>query len=105
MSPIRGRGRRKGRSAAGGRPGRRLAAHQITAADDVVRAALAGVTEPRSPEARLRRAGVLLELAPEIREERRKAIAELRENGWTWQEIGQIIGLSKDRAWQIGHGL
>ena len=72
-------------------------------AEDVARAAMAGVSGPRSPAVRLRRARALLATMGEYRTIRREAIAELREAGWTWQEIGAVLDCGKDRAWQIGN--
>ncbi len=76
----------------------------VQRAEDVARAVMAEVSGPRCPASRLRRARSVLALEDEFRAIRRQAMAELRAEGWTWQEIGSIIGCGKDRAWQIGNG-
>lgn len=75
----------------------------VQRAEDVARATWAGITAPRCPVSRLRRVRSVLALEGELQQIRREAIAELRAEGWTWQEIGSILDCGKDRAWQIGN--
>ena len=39
-----------------------------------------------------------------IARERAKAVRELRESGYDWTTIGKIVGVSRQRAYQIANG-
>jgi hypothetical protein len=39
-----------------------------------------------------------------IARERAKAVRELRESGYDWTAIGKIVGVSRQRAYQIANG-
>ncbi|WP_432091048.1 hypothetical protein [Streptomyces sp. NRRL F-5630] len=43
--------------------------------------------------------------SPRLREERQRRVLNLREQGKTWQEIGDIMGVHFTRAQQIAKGL
>ncbi len=34
-------------------------------------------------------------------DKRRRLVAAMRKAGWTWQAIGDEIGITKQRAWQL----
>ena len=39
------------------------------------------------------------------REDRRGVVTRLREHGYTYEEIGQMLGITRQRVWQIDKGL
>jgi hypothetical protein len=41
---------------------------------------------------------------PQTRAERRQLVNELRAEGMTFEDIGAILGVSRQRAWQIATG-
>src|SRR5664280_1768875 len=80
-------------------------ARQSGVADRLVDGALAGIKGYKNPVIRLLAANAFLSSEDRIRAERQAAVIDLRDKGWTWQQIGDVIGTGRQRAWQIGHGL
>ena len=64
----------------------------------------AAVLEP-DPEKRLRLLGEIhaetMDLSLSLRASKRAAIDELRDRGATWHEIGGLLGVSAQRAYQL----
>jgi len=57
-----------------------------------------------NPVIRLTATDALLHMEDELREARQDAIQELIQMGWGWTKIGRLLGISRQRAWQIGNG-
>ena len=69
--------------------------HAVNAIDDAAARGLAAT-------------GALNDLASAMeamKEIRQSAVAELVEAGWTYDEIGKAIGVTRGRAYQIGQGM
>ena len=64
----------------------------------------AAIGEP-DPGQRLRLLGEIhaetMDLSLSLRASKRAAIAELRDRGATWHEIGDLLGVSAQRAYQL----
>ena len=63
------------------------------------------IRDDKNPVIRLEAAHALLASDALFKAQRREAMLALRSEGWTWEEIGSVIGLGKERAWQIGNAL
>jgi len=59
---------------------------------------------PKNPVIRLTAAHAFMHMEDEIRDARLDAMLELRQMGWGWTKIGRVLGISRQRAWQIGTG-
>ena len=76
---------------------------------NVTEQALAGVLEVihthRNPVIRLSLANAVLHLEKELREARQEAVQEMcSKMGRSYTEIGKLMGVTRQRAWQIGTG-
>jgi hypothetical protein len=58
----------------------------------------------KNPIIRLQVADAVLRLETELIGARREAVQELRSMGWPWTRIGKVLGVSRQRAWDIGTG-
>jgi len=63
------------------------------------------IRDDTNPVIRFEASHALLSSGEIFKAERRDAVLALRAEGWTWEEIGAVIGAGKQRAWQIGNGL
>lgn len=74
------------------------------AEDKLALALSAAKPPPMNPVMRLLYTDAPLKLAPQFRADRRAAIEELRGPpwGWTWQEIGELMGVGRQQAFKIG---
>jgi DNA-directed RNA polymerase specialized sigma24 family protein len=79
-------------------------ARQTQVAERLKESTLAGIRNYSNPVIRLEASHAILMSEDQIRAERREAVNELYASGWTWEQIGSLIGVSKQRAWQIGNG-
>jgi hypothetical protein len=80
-------------------------ARQAKVTEEVLRVVLSGVHGHQNPFIRLDVADAVLRLEPELRRVRQEAAQEMRKRqGRTWTEIGIVMGVSRQRAWQIGNG-
>lgn len=63
------------------------------------------VVAERDPAVRLRiiraRMGEVEEISTVLRDLQREAIGDLRDAGWTWDAVGQALGVSAQRASQL----
>jgi hypothetical protein len=79
----------------------RLADHMISS----VTGTITGIGDPTD---RARAAAALLAAVPRLqsglREIRQAAVQELRAQGHSWAEVGEAIGVHRNRAQQIGEG-
>jgi len=66
--------------------------------DAVVVACIAETRAGSSVAKQLRVSHGLLRAVPELRAERKRAILELRADGWTWADIGAVIDVSGSTA-------
>ena len=82
-----------------------LHAKQANVTEKVLAKILDAAYKHKNPVIRLSVADAVLHLEEELREVRQEAIQELRsEMGRSWPEIGSVMGVSRQRAWQIGNG-
>ncbi len=72
--------------------------------ENILAMVLAGAHNYPNPAIRLSVTDAVLHLEPELRLARQGAVMELREIGRSWVEIGKVLGVSRQRAWQIGNG-
>ena len=82
-----------------------LHAQQAAVADRLTRETLAQLQSYTNPVVRLTASHAVLSLESECLALRRAAMWELREKGWSWRKIGSLMGMSKQRAHQIGNGI
>lgn len=80
-------------------------ARQSRAADELVNGTLRGLTGYGNPVIRLLASNGLLSAQEPLKAARTAAVLDLRAQGWTWTQIGSLLGANRQRAWQIGHGL
>ena len=71
---------------------------------EVLAAVLDGAHNYKNPVIRLSVTDAVLHLEEELRQARQGAVMELRELGRSWPEIGKVLGVSRQRAWQLGNG-
>ena len=72
--------------------------------EDVLVAVRNGAFGYRNPWVRLSVVDALLHLGEELHQARKDAVVELRQQqGRTYSEIGALMGVSRQRAWQIGN--
>ncbi len=79
-----------------------LHAKQANVTENVLAAVLKGAYEYQNPVIRLMVADTVLHLEEVLREVRQEAIKEMRTRGRSWSEIGSLMGVSRQRAWQLG---
>ena len=79
-------------------------ARQSGAAENLVRGSLDCIDGYRNPVIRLLAADGLLRSEERLKETRMAAVVELRVMGWTWVNIGAVLGTIRPHAWQIGNG-
>ncbi len=74
----------------------------------VTATALAAITDGlgnyRNPVIRAVTANEILNMGKVLVSARREAVLELRGKGWGWTRIGKVLGVSRQRAWNIGRG-
>lgn len=80
--------------------------HDMTPEDLVAQADAAAQTSDPAERAQLLTALLreLPQVAAHIRELRQRAVQELRAAGWSHQQIGDAIGVHRNRAQQIAEG-
>ncbi len=81
-----------------------LHAQQANVTENVLAAVQKGAYDHRNPVIRLMVADAVLHLHEGLREVRQDAAQEMRKLGRSWTEIGAVLGVSRQRAWQIGNG-
>ena len=83
----------------------RFYARESQAADRFLKWIVDNIRDDTNPVIRLEASHALLASDELFKAQRRKAMLALRSEGWTWEEIGSVIGVGKERAWQIGNAL
>jgi hypothetical protein len=83
----------------------RFYARQSQAADLFLKRIVDNIRDDKNPVIRLEASHALLASDELFKAQRREAMLALRSEGWTWEEIGSVIGVGKERAWQVGNGL
>ena len=103
--PPASRHRHQGASKAPRGRALRFYARQSQAADLFLKRIVDNISDDKNPVIRLEAAHALLASDELFKAQRREAMLALRSEGWTWEEIGSVIGVGKERAWQVGNAL
>ena len=82
----------------------RFYARESQATDRFLKWIVDNIRDDTNPVIRFEASHALLSSGEIFKAERRDAVLALRAEGWTWEEIGAVIGAGKQRAWQIGNG-